>query len=175
MKRAWVSIIGALVIAAAAFFPAMLVLLAPVLARGIVLPCIVPVSIHIVQMHWVEARGEMGWSGDIGESVARLAQCRSDRASFARQLLADSSGTVVSLGMDLVVQEAFEDGDVLLARFKDDRRWNHNLALNDEYAAFMTVLWKMKRGMPLTSAEQETTEGWSAGYFEKVGLAPPAK
>jgi hypothetical protein len=151
----------------------LLIFLSPVLARGITPPCIAPTSYHIARMHWLEKRGEMGWSGEIEDAVQYLSRCRSDTASLAKRLLADSSGTVVSLGMDIVVRESFENGNELLQRHDDDKRWNHNLALNDEYARFLLVLWKIQKGLPLTVEDEEIMSGWSIGYFERVGVIPP--
>ena len=149
-----------------------LAILSPIFAKAIAPPCIVPTSYHIARMHWIEKEGEMGWSGEVENAVEHLAQCTSDVAHLASQLLSDRSGTVVSLGMDLIVRESFDDGDQLLLQHRNDKRWNHNLAFNDEYARFLLVLWKMKKKRPITTEDREIAHGWSAEYFEKVEASP---
>jgi|TARA_B100002003_G_C13676693_1_gene342206 hypothetical protein len=110
------------------------------------------------------------WKDDPDQALEHLQTCKSDKHRLAMEMLSHADGTVASLGMDLVVKESFEDGNVLLSQFSNDKRWNHNLALNDEYLKFMLVLWKIKRGIEITASEKDLIEGWSDGYFEKVGV-----
>ena len=145
----------------------------PLLARGITPPCIVPASYHIARMHWIEKRGEMGWNGEIEDAVTHLYQCRSDTENLVKLLLSSDSGTVVSLGMDIIVREALDSGDTLLRQHHDDKRWNHNLAFNDDYSRLMLAMWKLKRNLPLTSKDMEAMSDWPIEYFEDFGVKPP--
>ena len=89
----------------------------------IVPPCLVHAGYHFARMEWMMEKPEMAWDDTPEEALEHLRRCKTDRRKTAVAMLAHGDGTVVFLGMDLVVQEAFEDGDVLLARFKDDKRW----------------------------------------------------
>ncbi len=138
-------------------------------------PCFMPTSYHIGHISALMQDAEMGWGDEVEKAFEHLKQCKSDKQHLAEQLLSDSDGTIVALGMDVVVEESFYNGDVLLKKHHGDMRWNYYLASNDEYAKFMLILWKMKREIPLTHAERGTIEGWSDEYFEKVGLTSPAE
>ncbi|MFH1348340.1 MAG: hypothetical protein ABIH58_01770 [Patescibacteria group bacterium] len=151
----------------------LLILLFPVLSRGIAPPCIVPTSYHIARMHWIEKRGDMGWNGEIEDAVTHLHQCRSDTENLVKQLLSNDSGTVVSLGMDIIVREALDNGDTLLRQYHDDKRWNHNLAFNNDYSRLMLAMWKLKRNLPLTSRDMEAMSDWPIEYFEDLSVKPP--
>ncbi len=147
--------------------------LSPLLARGITPPCFIPTGYHVARMHWIETRGEMGWSGKVEDAVKHLHQCRSDTEGIVRQLLADSSGTIASLGMDIIVREALVNGDTLLKQHHYDTRWNHNLAYKNEYSRLMLAMWKLKKALPLTAEDNEVMRDWPIGYFESFGVVPP--
>ena len=163
-------IIGVLIISPVIFF---IIIAAPLIAREITPPCFVPNSYHFARMHWIEKRGEMEWSGKIEDAVAHLHQCRSNTERLVKQLLSNDSGTVVSLGMDIIVREAFDNGDTLLMQHHDDERWNHNLAFNNDYSRLMLAMWKLKRQFPLTAEDREAMSGWPIEYFESFGVVPP--
>lgn len=164
-------IFGILIGIPATFF---LVILFPLLARGITPPCILPTAYHIARMHWIEKRGEMGWNGDVENAVVHIMQCKSNTKYLVKRLLSDESGTIVSLGMDIIVREALDDGDTLLRQHHNDTRWNHNLAFNDEYSRLMLAMWKIKKKNSLTSEDRAAMSEWPIEYFESFGIVPPA-
>lgn len=136
------------------------------------LSCILPATFHVRQMERVISNGEMGWDGDVQRIFDHLVACKRDKRALAQTLLSNHDGTIVSLGMDLVVRESFEDGNYLLARLLDDTRWNFNLTHNDEYARFLIAAWKTKRQLALTEEDKETMRGWSKEYFERLNVKP---
>lgn len=138
-------------------------------------PCFMPTGYHIDRISALIQGEGMGWGDEVEQAFKHLKQCKPDKKHIAEKLLSDDDGTVVALGMDVVVQESFDRGDLLLRKHHGDMRWNYYLASNDEYSKFMLVLWKMKKDMPLTVAEKEAIEGWSDEYFEKVGIIPLAR
>ncbi len=150
-------------------------LVAWMIVPTIIPSCFAPTNYHLTRIHWMVEHPKLAWEDDPEQALEHLVQCKPDTRDVALAMLSHSDGTVVSLGMDLVVQASFDDGDALLLQFQSDKRWNHNLALNDEYSAFLLVLWKMKRSIPLTITERKTIEGWSDVYFERVGLTSPTE
>lgn len=172
-KERFSSSIKAIIITALIFLALIIALLFPILPQILTPPCIAPTSLHIARMHWIESGGEMGWGREIEKAANHLIACRENKEHLAQQMLKDSSGTVVSLGMDLIVRELIENGDALLRQRLNDKRWNFNLALNDEYARFLLIVWKMKKELPLSAEEEEELDGWSSGYFEKLGVISP--
>ena len=169
MKK-WFLVAGAIIITPVTFF---LIIAAPVLVRGIKPPCIVPNSYHFARMHLIEKRGEMGWNGEIEDAVSHLHRCRSDTEHLVQQLLSHRSGTVVSLGMDVIVRETLDNGDMLLKQHHNDKRWNHNLALNDDYSRLMLAMWKLKKDLPLNSKDRAAMSDWPIEYFESFEVVPP--
>lgn len=133
-------------------------------------PCFMPTNYHIDHIRALMVDTDMGTGEAVDKNFEHLKQCKPDKRHLAEQLLSDNNGTIVALGMNVIVEESFDDGNVLLMRHLGDTRWNYYLASNDEYARFMQILWKMKREIPITLAERKATEGWSEEYFKKVGL-----
>jgi|SRR3989344_2911983 len=152
---------------------ALLIFLSPLLVRGISPPCFVPTGYHIARMHWIEKRGEMGWSGEVEDAVKHLHRCRWNTERVVQKLLSDKSGTIVSLGMDIIVREALDNGDILLTQHHDDERWNHNLAYNNQYSRLMLAMWKLKKRLPLTAEDIEAMGDWAIEYFESFEVVPP--
>ena len=142
---------------------------------GMLPPCIAPTGYHMTRMHMIAWRGEMGWSGDIEQAVEHQQQCGIDKRYLAERLLSDADGTIVSLGMDLVVRESFDDGDRLLMQYRDDKRWNHNLTLNDEYSRLLLAMWRMKKHIPLSEEDRAVITRWPDAYFEGLGVVPPVR
>lgn len=136
-------------------------------------PCIAPTKFHIARMEWIAYRGEMGWDGEMEEALEKLQTCRKDKKSLADALLTNENETIVSLGMDLVVRESFENGDAILNQYRDDSRVNFNLATNGDYARFLLAVWKTKRGLALTQEDRNVLQGWSDSYFERLGAQTP--
>lgn len=137
-------------------------------------PCFMPTSYHVDHIAALMAGQEADWS-KVDKAFEHVKQCKSDKQHLAKLLLFHEDGTVVALGMNVVVEESFNDGDVLLKQHHGDMRWNYYLSNSDEYSRFMLILWKMKKGIPITDAEKEVIEGWSDGYFDQVGLIPPSE
>ncbi len=175
MKRLFVYTGLILAVPIMAFCLYVMFLVAYLVIPTIIPPCSLPTDYHLVRIQWMVKHTKPAWKDDPDQALEYLIQCKSDKHRLATKMLSHPDGTVASLGMDLVVKESFEDGDVLLKQFQKDKRWNHNLALNDEYSKFMLVLWKIKRGIEITELEKKMTEGWSYGYFEKVGVIPPVQ
>jgi hypothetical protein len=135
-------------------------------------PCFMPASYHVNRIAALMSSQETNWS-TVDKRFEKVKQCKSNKRHLANLLLSNEDGTAVALGMNIVVEETFDDGDALLKQHHGDMRWNYYLSNSDEYSKFMLALWKMKRDIPLTLTEREKIEGWSNPYFEQVGLIPP--
>ena len=138
-------------------------------------PCLAPTSYHLARMHMILRRGATEWDGGVEQAVEHLQQCGIDKRYLAERLLSDTNGTIASLGMDIVVREAFDDGDRLLMQFHNDKRWNHNLTLNDEYSRLLLAMWGMKKNIPLSEEDSEVITRWPDAYFEGLGVLPPLR
>lgn len=137
--------------------------------------CIAPTGYHLARMHMILRRGATEWNGSVDQAVEHLQRCGVDKRTLAKRLLSDTDGTIVSLGMDMVVRESFDDGDRLLMQYRNDKRWNHNMTLNDEYSRLLLALWRMKKNIPLSEEDRAVITRWPDAYFEGLGVVPPLR
>lgn len=174
--RKHLAIIGSLAALAVAAIIALFVpVFSFIILETVTPPCFATTSYRIARMAWIISRGEMAWDDEVEKAYKHLRQCKSDKRLLAAQLFSHEDGTIASLGMDLVVQESFEDGDHILMQFHNDKRWNHNLALNDEYSQLLLAMWKIRRTIPLNAQDKEVVERWPDTYFERLGVIPPER
>lgn len=124
------------------------------------LSCYLPTSYYIYDMRKIIRRGEMGWGDNIERIFNFLRECKQDNQSLATRLLSDKDGTIVSLGMDLVVLKSLSNGDTMLSKYHDDTRWNFNMTDNGEYSKLSLARWKIRKNISLTNQDREILKRW---------------
>jgi len=114
------------------------------------------------QLWRVEAivRGDdMGWPQEVDEIIKDLKNTTNKR-HLSDILLTQANGSLVAEGMVIVVEEKFPDGEELLKRYRNDKRWNYWLTYNNEFSQVSLSAWKIKMDKPLTSNERKFLSEW---------------
>ena len=137
-----------------------------------ILSCYFPTNYYFYRMHKIIVRGDKDWDGEVERIFHHLQNCNYNKRQLAEKLLADKDGTIVSLGMDLIVLESLPDGDILLSKYQNDQRWNFNMKYNSQYSKFLLVVWKIKNNIQLNEKDKEIVTGWSKDYFTRLGVEP---
>jgi len=103
---------------------------------------------------------DTGWGGEVEELIGELKSSTSDKRQLAEILLSQSDGSLVAEGMVIVVQERFPDGNEILSRYANDKRWNYWFQYNKDFSRMCLSAWKIKMNKPLTSSERDFLSGW---------------
>lgn len=132
--------------------------------------CYLPTNYYFDRMHKVINRGDMEWNYGIESIFQHLRECNKNKRQLAERFLSDKDGSLVSLGMDLVILESLPDGDKILEKYENDKRWNFNMKSNSTYSKFLLVVWKMKNNIPLNKEDDKIVNDWPKQYFIRFGV-----
>jgi len=120
-------------------------------------------SIRIPFQLWrVEAivhKDDMGWVDEVNEIIKDLKNTTNKR-HLSEILLTHANGSLMAEGMVIVVEEKFPDGEEILKRYSNDKRWNYWLTYNNDFSQVSLLAWKIKMDKPLTSNERKFLSGW---------------
>jgi hypothetical protein len=104
---------------------------------------------------------DMGWPQDVDEIIKDLKNTTNKR-HLSEIMLSQSNGSIVAEGMVVVVEEKFSDGEEILSRYTNDKRWNYWLTFNNNFSQLSLLAWKIKMNKSLTVSEEKFLTGWDS-------------
>lgn len=108
---------------------------------------------------------DMGWPQDVDEIIKDLKNTTNKR-HLSEIMLSQSNGSLVAEGMVIVVEEKFLDGEEILNRYANDKRWNYWLTFNNNFSRVSLLAWKIKMNKSLTVSEEKFLTEWDSTLDE---------